>query len=275
MRQLGNRDGFTFLAAMTIIVIMGIMLGLTGQAWKTVMQREREKELLFRGGQIKEAIENWYNPNYSVGGTPKRPRVQPLLNLEDLLTNQYSLKPIRFLPHIYGTKLDEKNSRCEPDCPKIKLEEDPITGKKWEIIKCGTQLNVNNPLKPVAPTGTTSAPLATNQPTPVNSPLCSQFPNGIIGVASTSQEQPFKVSFKDTALENITGSAPGGNVATVSGSVTPATVLPATGTTAAGTTAAAGAAGGENTISKYSDLKFVADPKNDHTKLYRAYRESW
>ena len=70
-----NRNGFTFLAVIFMVMIIGIMLGLTGQSWKTAMKREREKELLFRGSQIKEAIENWYktNPPYSVNGVNHQP----------------------------------------------------------------------------------------------------------------------------------------------------------------------------------------------------------
>ena len=52
-------NGFTFLMAIFMVMLIGIVLGLTGQSWKSIMKREREKELLFRGSQIKEAMENW------------------------------------------------------------------------------------------------------------------------------------------------------------------------------------------------------------------------
>ncbi|NVN92959.1 MAG: type II secretion system protein [Desulfuromonadales bacterium] len=56
---LKNRKGFTFLLVMMTVMILGIMLGLTGQSWRMTMKREKEKELLFRGSQIKEAIESY------------------------------------------------------------------------------------------------------------------------------------------------------------------------------------------------------------------------
>src|SRR5512137_1780554 len=115
-----NQKGVTFLMAMFIISIMGIMLGMTGQSWKTIMQREREKELLFRGSQIKEAIENWYDPNYSVNGV-KWGANHPLMKLEDLLQNPYSLTPLRYLPQSYETKLDDKGLKCGSECAGTKL----------------------------------------------------------------------------------------------------------------------------------------------------------
>src|ERR1035437_4656235 len=128
-----NRNGFTFLTAIFMVMIIGIMLGLTGQSWKTIMKREREKELLFRGSQIKEAIENWYNQNYSVQGVKWQGPPRPLMDLKDLLQNPYTLTPLRYLPQSYDAKLD-KTPKCSPDdCAERKIDQDPITGKKWTI----------------------------------------------------------------------------------------------------------------------------------------------
>src|SRR6185369_13187633 len=173
-----NRNGFTFLMAIFMVMIIGIMLGLTGQSWKTIMKREREKELLFRGSQIKEAIENWYNTNYKVPGVT-RAAIHPLMDLKYLLEDPTTLTPIRYLPHTYATELDGKNPRCAPNCAKTKLYEDPMTGKEWDVIKCDASTTAN--------------------------PLCLKFPgsNIIIGVASKSNEEPLRTNFKDTALENM------------------------------------------------------------------------
>ena len=222
-----NRDGVTFLMAIFMVMIIGIMLGLTGQSWKTIMQREREKELLFRGSQIKEAIENWYDTKYKVPGVTRN-AVHPLTDLKQLMEDPFTLTPIRYLPPSYATELDGRNPRCGSDCPKIKLYEDPMTGKEWDLIKCDVSTTGN--------------------------PLCLKFPgsNIIIGVASKSGDQPFKTDFKDTALENMgsagTGTLPGGGN------------IPA----------AAGAK-----MTKYSEWKFIADPTNDHSKVYKAYHEGW
>src|SRR5665647_872691 len=111
MKTIMNQNGFTYILALTIVMIMGIMLGMAGQSWKTIKQREQEKELLFRGSQIKEAIENWNNPNYTVpGGTKRVPR--PLMDLKDLLLDTNFLTKTKFLPQNYAAEVDDSNPKC-------------------------------------------------------------------------------------------------------------------------------------------------------------------
>ena len=232
MKIMANQNGFTYILALTIVMIMGIMLGMVGQSWKTIMQREREKELIFRGSQIKEAIENWNNPKYTVpGGTPRVPR--PLMDLKDLLLDSNSLTPLRFLPHSYAAKLDDTNPKCAPDCAKIKVYQDPMTGKEWTIIRG---------IVTATPTLTAGNPVGGM--------------SGIVGVASKSDEVPFRTDFKDTALENM-GSINVVVAKDLNASVPP--VAPKVGAS----------------MTKYSQWKFIADPQNDHTKIYRAYHEGW
>src|ERR1035438_8599896 len=90
-----NRNGFTYLLALVIIMIMGIMLGVMGQSWKTIVQRDREEELLFRGSQIRDAITRWYKPR------PGQPPPTPLHDLKDLLEDPRSLTKIHYLRRLY------------------------------------------------------------------------------------------------------------------------------------------------------------------------------
>ncbi len=53
---LRNTSGFTYLALLAAIVIIGIILGGAGKYWSNVMLREKEEELLFRGDQYRKAI---------------------------------------------------------------------------------------------------------------------------------------------------------------------------------------------------------------------------
>jgi len=237
-----NQNGFTFLMAIFMVMIIGIMLGLTGQSWKTIMKREREKELVFRGSQIKEAIENWYNPNYSVDGVKRQGQPHALMDLKDLLQDPYTLKPLRYLPQNYDAKLDDKDPKCAPDCARLKIYQDPMTGKEWTIIRGTMGAGENTAV-------TTSAQNA-----------------GIIGVASKSEEKPLRTkdSFKDTALENM-GSV---GAAATPGDI--ATIKPIEGF---GTSTQHPGLDGKMT--KYSEWKFIADKKNDHSKIYRAYHERW
>lgn len=99
-----NSRGFTYLTALMLVMVMSIMLGIVGQSWKTVMQREQEEELLFRGMQYKEAITRWYKPGS---------KAKPLRELKDLLQDPYSLTTERYLRRLYT---------------------DPVTGKEWSVI---------------------------------------------------------------------------------------------------------------------------------------------
>jgi type II secretory pathway pseudopilin PulG len=246
MKIIANQNGFTYILALTVVMIMGIMLGMVGQSWKTVMRREREKELIFRGSQIKEAIENWNNPKYTIpGGKPRATR--PLMDLKDLLQDSNSLTPLRFLPHNYAAAVDDKNPKCAPNCARLKVYQDPMTGKEWTIIR-GTTGNAATGQVPTISASTQGA--------------------SIIGVASKSDEEPLKTDFKDTALENmgvtVAGTKTGAvgtvpQVTTVSDLNGPASTSPALG----------------GKMTKYSEWKFIADPANDHTKIYRAYHEGW
>jgi hypothetical protein len=167
------------------------------------------------------------------------------MDLKYLLDDPTATTHIRFLPHTYATELETNNPKCAPDCPKLKIYQDPMTGKEWTIIR-GT---AGNATTGQVATISTSAQGA-----------------GIIGVASKSDEEPLKTDFKDTALENMGKTSIGTTPAVVG------TVSPFVG---AGTPAATPGLGGKMT--KYSEWKFIAEPpeKNDHSKIYRAYHERW
>ena len=101
-----SRAGFTYIAALAFIVIMGIMLGAVGQSWQSIMKRDREEELIWRGTQYRDAIERWYKVKL-------RPAV-PLRDLKDLLKDPTSVANVRHLRRLY---------------------KDPLTDKEWQVIK--------------------------------------------------------------------------------------------------------------------------------------------
>lgn len=112
---LKSSNGFTYIAALMLVVIMGIMLGVAAQSWTMVMKREREAELLFRGKQIVEAIARWQNPTGAAGVT------RPSRSLDDL---SYLLKDPGSAAKVRYLRKDPKTSY-----------NDPITGKEWEVIR--------------------------------------------------------------------------------------------------------------------------------------------
>lgn len=115
-----SSGGFTYIAALMVIMIMGVMLGIAGQTWKTKMQRERETELLFRGLEYQRAIRRWHQYDLIEGKplkTTSRPR-RPLNELEDLLKDPGSLGKERYLRRLYT---------------------DPFTGKEFEVVRNAQQ----------------------------------------------------------------------------------------------------------------------------------------
>jgi type II secretory pathway pseudopilin PulG len=97
-------NGFTYIAALVLVMIMGIMLGAAGQSWSMIMKRE--VELLFRGNQIMYTIADWYKSGQGR-------QAVPLKDLKDLLKDPHSAATVRYLRKLY---------------------KDPITGKDWTPI---------------------------------------------------------------------------------------------------------------------------------------------
>jgi len=100
LRLARSETGFTYIAALVLVVVMGIMLGAVGQSVKVIMKREREKELIFRGLQYRDAIERWSKKGV------------PLKDLKDLVEPTVS------------NNMDRSKDRL-----LRKLYKDPITGK--------------------------------------------------------------------------------------------------------------------------------------------------
>lgn len=107
--RLSSQRGMTLFTVLFAIMVIGLMLGLTGQTWSQVMQREREEELYFRGDQYRRAIESYYSTGH--GGQGNYPR-----SLEDLLKDPRSLETKRHLRKIYL---------------------DPFTNEEFELIGAG------------------------------------------------------------------------------------------------------------------------------------------
>ena len=86
--------GFTYISVLILVVIAGIGLTGTSRYWSTAVKREKEAELLFRGDQIKKAVESYYKS--TPGGQQKYPRT-----LKDLLKDNRHQIIKRHLRKIY------------------------------------------------------------------------------------------------------------------------------------------------------------------------------
>jgi type II secretory pathway pseudopilin PulG len=104
----GNQEGYTLLALLLVVALIGLGLAGAGELWSRSAQRERERELLFAGNQIREAIGLYYQR--SPGSAKRYPR-----RLEDLLQDERYPVVVRYLRRIYP---------------------DPMTGStRWGLIE--------------------------------------------------------------------------------------------------------------------------------------------
>lgn len=77
--------GFGYIAMLFFVAISAAALAALGQSWSMASQRERERELEFRGSEIARAIESY------VAATPAGQPPQYPESLDDLLRDQRQL----------------------------------------------------------------------------------------------------------------------------------------------------------------------------------------
>jgi type II secretory pathway pseudopilin PulG len=66
----GRQQGFTYMSAMMLIVLMGTALAAVGQVWSTVGAREREVQLIWVGTQYAQALRSYYRSGTGVSQYP-------------------------------------------------------------------------------------------------------------------------------------------------------------------------------------------------------------
>ncbi|MDE2081228.1 MAG: type II secretion system protein, partial [Burkholderiales bacterium] len=86
--------GFTYLWLLFVLALAGAALATAGQRWSTITQRERERDLAFRGDAIAQAIAAYRGA--SAPGAAPGPA-----SLEDLLEDRRSLTLRRYLRQVY------------------------------------------------------------------------------------------------------------------------------------------------------------------------------
>ena len=100
-----SQKGFSYLSVMALVAVIGIFLTGAGYQWKTVIKREKEKELLFRGNQIRSAILLYLSED---------PLKRFPHAMDDLMKDPRTPNPKRYLRKIY---------------------QDPMTGKSFTLIQ--------------------------------------------------------------------------------------------------------------------------------------------
>lgn len=100
-------SGFTYVAVMILVALLGTGLAAFGESWSHAQQREKEAELIWVGNQFREAIGLYYQR--TPGAVKRFPQ-----SLEELLEDKRFLSPQRYLRRIYP---------------------DPLTGKRdWGLV---------------------------------------------------------------------------------------------------------------------------------------------
>ena len=86
--------GFTYLAVLFAVAIIGAVLASTSVVWHAQAQREKEQELLYIGKAYRQAIARYYE------GTPGTAKQFPK-KLEDLLEDNRQTRLTRYLRKLY------------------------------------------------------------------------------------------------------------------------------------------------------------------------------
>lgn len=103
----GGQNGFTYVAMLFVVALVGIGLAAKGVQWQTERKREKEKQLLFIGEEFRKAIALYYYR------TPGVAREYPN-SLDDLIEDNRYPGIQRYLREIYR---------------------DPMTGRReWGLI---------------------------------------------------------------------------------------------------------------------------------------------
>jgi type II secretory pathway pseudopilin PulG len=108
-RLLRGEDGVSLVLVLVLMAILGLSAGMAGSTWSSLTRREREADLLWKGGQIRTAIGKYYLTSHGQGA----PKIFPS-NLEYLLKDPRFIETKRYLRQLYP---------------------DPMTGKDWVLIK--------------------------------------------------------------------------------------------------------------------------------------------
>lgn len=145
--------GYSLVALLAAVAVMMIMLAAAVPSWRYVMKNDGEEELIFRGGEIADAVARYQKRN----GNALPP------SLEVLVKGKFLRRPYK----------------------------DPMTKHgRWRFIRPGEAIG---PVPPGIPGtgGVTTPPTTTTRPSAFSTP--GTVMGGFQGVASTSTEKSLRI----------------------------------------------------------------------------------
>ncbi len=100
-RPASRQRGFSYLALLFAVAVMGLLLAAASELWHTTAQRERERELLFIGKQYREAIGRYYLRSPGARQYPQ--------SLDDLIDDRRFPQTVRHLRKRYRDPISGKD----------------------------------------------------------------------------------------------------------------------------------------------------------------------
>lgn len=91
--------GFTYVGLLITVAVMGLGLAAYGELYSHAAQREKEAELIFIGGQFRDAIASYYNKSPGTKAYPKK--------IDDLLEDNRFPMPQHHLRRLYRDPMTE------------------------------------------------------------------------------------------------------------------------------------------------------------------------
>lgn len=121
-RTLASQAGFTYVAMVVMVTVMGIMMSQAAISWKTLIQRSKEEELIFRGMQVRTALQRYYYGREILLRTDLKPA--------DTERAKKQTSPAELDELLEDTRSQEKKRYLRPFALV-----DPMTGEKWDVIR--------------------------------------------------------------------------------------------------------------------------------------------
>ncbi len=119
-----SKNGFALSFVVITLLFVGIGMASVGKIWSKIIQREKEEELLFRGDQIRKAIESYYYDSKNC----RHPNMYPS-SLEDLLKDKRCLSVQRHLRKLYKDPMTiDGEWELIPVTPEGKVKGSPFFG---------------------------------------------------------------------------------------------------------------------------------------------------